>query len=205
MIEMLATLGIIVVLTAILVPVLIQSRRSAQQSSNLQKMQQLGHAWGLYCEETGDYPPTPAALQSIVNLPESTFSSSLDSHPKGIATELCQSQPNLETKYCMPFRRTFVMYTDSGGKWWSFKENILPESNPGWLFDPSRLTMTGMIAANWSGPYQRLTVEGSVLTRNHQPVSGTTKSGLHYVGSHPGLLYCDPSEETRKKWLPQPP
>ncbi len=205
LLELLSVIGIIVVLIAILVPALIQSRKSAQQSSNLQKMQQLGHAWTLYLDEAGDYPPTPVALQAVANLPETIFSSTLDNDPKGIATSLCEAQPNFEKGKCLPFKRTFVMYTDSGGKWWYFKENILSESNAGWLFDPSRLKMNGNNPSAWSGPYQRLTVEGSVLTRHHQPVAGISKSGIPYLASHPGFLYCDPSDETRKKWLPQLP
>jgi len=204
-IELLTVLAIIAVLTGILVPVLIQSRKGAEQSSNLEKMRQLGVAWHLYIEESGDYPPTPAALQFMANLPTSVFTSNLDGDQQGIATRLCRSQPNFETKYCLPMKRTFVMYTDSGGKWWSFKENILAEANPGWLFDPSSLKMNGLYAQGWSGTYRRLTVDGSVITRHHEPVAGISKSGLHYVASHPGFLYCDPSEETRKKWLPQLP
>jgi prepilin-type N-terminal cleavage/methylation domain-containing protein len=200
LIELLVVFAIVLVLAGILTPVLARARRGAEVTSNISKMQQLGHAFSLYVEQCGDIPPSAPDLQAVANLPESVYLSRLDPVKGGLGNALCKTKLFPE-RYCTPFPRSFLMFSDLGGKVWALKEGVLPEPNPGWLVDGSDLQRKDMSLAEWSGTYRRLTMEGAVVTRHIVPIHGITKEGNPWHGMHAFAYLCDLSEEKIREWL----
>jgi type II secretory pathway pseudopilin PulG len=201
--ELLVVFAIVLVLVGILTPVLARARRGAEVTSNISKMQQLGHAYSLYVEQCGDIPLSASDLQAVANLPESVYLSRLDAVKGGLGNALCQTNLYPE-RHCSTFPRSFVMYSDFGGRAWALKKDVLSEPVAGWLIDGSDLQRGDFRIPTWSGTYRRLTTEGSVVTRHIEPIRRVNSDGYPFTALHHYLFLCDPPEEKKSEWLQFP-
>ena len=76
--EVLAALGVIVVLIAIVAPVLVTAKIKAKESSDLNELHQLGLAGAMYHDQYGEFPTGTAPLVSSGLAPASICSGLID-------------------------------------------------------------------------------------------------------------------------------
>lgn len=145
---------------------------------------------------------SPRDLRTVASLPDAEFVSTGDQVPQGIGNAMCQNGGNpMPSIYCTDFPRTFVSYGDLGQHIQSWSEKALSQPAAGWLMSPMEIRQKDKDSSYWSGQYQRLTVEGSVIVRHHEPRRGIDKNGLRYEKMVPMTLLCDPDAATLEKWF----
>lgn len=66
LVEILVVVAILLLLTALLLPVLAQARKRSYESVCVNNLRQLGVAWLAYTQDYGEYPPTLLQIQSYV-------------------------------------------------------------------------------------------------------------------------------------------
>ena len=182
LVELLVVIAIIGIVSAILLPVLVNGRKAGHRTTDISNLRQLATAYSLY-ENQFERPPissVPLVLSELA--PTSILRSNFDisgngfaNHFRVIASGFSKSIAEKPTSY----RDSYLPIGDSGlnhtGIDLAAKENSF-----GWLISfsdtfPSNPTGGSPLPGDeyvWQGIYLRLTPNGSVLVRHHKISSG---------------------------------
>jgi prepilin-type N-terminal cleavage/methylation domain-containing protein/prepilin-type processing-associated H-X9-DG protein len=206
LIELLVVIAIIAILAAILLPVLVQARSRAQQTSDLSNKRQLITAWMMYANDNNDTLVFNADESVAVNGTPSWISPSchMDWTISAANTNISYLQTNLLGPYCA---QEYALYVSPGDNFLSPVQTLVGMGN---LFH-HRSRSVAMDAAV-GGPPATFTGTGSkppaslstfspfylVTTMNGFGASSISPSlSWVFINEHPdsiddGILYIDP-------------
>jgi hypothetical protein len=159
-------------MTALLLPVILSSKRGALTTDDVEKLRQLGQAAGLYEQYTGEHPMSTLDLVESNLVPVELCSSRNDSRPRGIANEMVSAMTN-NGRYLRGFvprqpsyKSTFLGPTEHGFDRKFFFDRLAQGEGGGWLVDYSTSTPNQWpYPMEWSGKYRRLLMDGAVVVR----------------------------------------
>lgn len=156
----------------------------AVDASNLH---QIGIAAALYAEENDErYPLTVEPLLLLKRVPGAILSSPNDKTPNGIRNLLAYGS-EIPDKI-RGVKITYVGPGEGGAYWEFFRDRIMPGRNPGWLVNLSRCEVDSPPDYHGAtGLYQRLLMDGAVITRrsSYQVVhlkSGKEEKVISFLG-----------------------
>ncbi|MEZ0325289.1 MAG: type II secretion system protein [Fimbriimonas sp.] len=173
LVETLVVISVISVISGIMLPVLVNSKKSAHKTDNLSKLRQLGQAGAMYESQYGEFPISTQQLVNSGMVPSTLCTSVTDTTKTGIANELAVfTNPKLRTGAKIPvtdYKSSFVGLAEFGLSAKVMDEYILTGPNAGWLIDATDSERTEWpTPTQWKGTYRRLTTEGAVIVRKHQ-------------------------------------
>jgi len=195
LLEALITIGIIAVLAAILLPVLVSSKRAAFRTDDISKMHQMGLAAAMYEDRYGDYPLSDTQLVSSGLLPRDMCASTQDLTPDGLANGVVRfsGRHGAPTSPAADYKNTFIGIGEFGMGQPILRDYVLTGPAAGWLIDATDSQQTEFpIPSQWKGTYRRLCIDGSVVVRHHQDFQ-CYNNGKTEPCRMPVLLYVDPS------------
>jgi prepilin-type N-terminal cleavage/methylation domain-containing protein len=173
LVETLVVISIISVVSGIMLPVLVNSKKSAHKTDDLSKLRQLGQAGALYESQYGEFPLTTQQLVATNMVPSTLCYSNMDTTKTGIANELTTfNNPKMPFDLRLsqaPYKNSFVGLGEYGLTNKVMDEYVMTGPGAGWLVDATASEKTVWpTPTQWKGTYRRLTMEGSVITRKHQ-------------------------------------
>lgn len=201
LVEVLVVIGIILLLSALLLTVFSQSKKSAYGADSLSRLRQLGAAGVLYHEERGLWPVSASDVVVAGLAPKDLLRSPRDTTPEGIAHSVAKELLAGPLESERPAQTYFESYPGHSHYGITRLQRASLERGgtaAGWLIDLTESTRKPH--APWmmcEGKYTRLTYEGSVVSRRHG-VSGVDSAGASYRTAF--VLFGDPTEENREFW-----
>jgi type II secretory pathway pseudopilin PulG len=169
LLEVLVCIGIILVISGLVFPVLIQAKKSATQSVEISHLHNFGIAAALYREDYGVQPlGSPQLIPAYLS--QDLAVSPLDATPEGFANLILDEVSSgnsqfysLKTKY----RRTYIGFYDFGWDARKWGECTSDESQVSWLISLTPANYDPRFSiANATGRYRRLMIDGSVQIGN---------------------------------------
>ncbi len=151
----------------------------------------------MYHDEGGDWPPTCGKLIEAGNLPRDLCASREDPYEKGLANfalEIASTRSRYETTY----KRSYIGFGDKEISPNVFARDYAMQPNAGWLLNV--VEMKQEPAGNWpfygwSGPYQRLLLDGSVRRYICVPTTKVEPGGGGSASVSIIHLFSDPGPE----------
>ncbi len=197
LIETLVVISIISVVSGIMLPVLVNSKKSAVKTDDLSKLRQIGQAAAMYENQFGDFPLRTTQLVSAGMVPAELCVSSLDRSEKGIANDLAdftnKKLAALGQISTAPYKNSFIGLGDFGMNNQVVDEYVATGPAAGWLVDATDSQKTEWpTPTQWKGRYRRLTMEGSVVVRNHEDYQ-CYNDGKRMPCRMSVLLFVDPN------------
>jgi hypothetical protein len=202
MVEILACITIVAVVSAVVFPVVVRAKRRGWVSADLAHLRQLGQYRELYVTDTGADCWDARQLAISYNSVSPLLESQLDPIPEGIGNQIARAIHD-RLPFLSPWhvsRMSFVSYATFGRSQSSWNE-LKEMPNAGWLCSFDEVTpseTSGYLAP--VGSYLRLHLDGSVHRHNTQLFDGNqvgSAGGLHLADA----LYCDPSPDDLKVLL----
>jgi len=167
--EVLAALGVIVVLIAIVAPVLVTAKIKAKESSDLNELHQLGLAGAMYHDQYGEFPTGTAPLVSSGLAPASICSGLIDQYPQGLAN-LVVSQTEFHygpgVKLETPYRNSYIGPREFGMSMLQLRKYLGEAQAVGWLVDVSAWRPALNPGSLPSGRYRRVLDDSAVVNRS---------------------------------------
>ncbi len=173
LVETLVVISVISVISGIMLPVLVNSKKSAHRTDDISKLRQLGQAGAMYETQYGEFPLSTLQLVAANMVPVELCTSTMDTTAKGIGNELATfTNPKLPASYRIPeapYKNSFVGLGEFGLHAKTMDDYVMTGPNAGWLVDASESQRTEWpTPTQWKGTYRRLTIEGAVIVRKHQ-------------------------------------
>jgi prepilin-type N-terminal cleavage/methylation domain-containing protein len=173
LLETLVVITIISILAGILLPVLAGSKKSAYRGDDMSKLRQMSVAASLYEDRYGEFPLSTSQLVSTGLVPPELCASMRDSTSEGLANMLAKFSSRRyagpEQAGAAPYKSSFIGLGEFGLAPSAFRDYVLTGPNAGWLIDVTESIKTEIpTPTQWEGNYRRLTMEGSVITRQHK-------------------------------------
>ncbi len=173
LVETLVVISVISVISGIMLPVLVNSKKAAHRTDDISKMRQLGQAAAMYETQYGEFPVTTQQLVRANMVPAELCAATGDLSKTGIANDLAKfTNPKLRKEAQMPltnYKSSFVGLGEFGLTTRTMDEYVNTGPNAGWLIDASPSEKTEWpTPSQWKGTYRRLTTEGAVIVRKHQ-------------------------------------
>jgi len=197
LIELLVSMGILVVILVLVFAGWGSSRAKAAESSSLQSLRQLALAAELYRADSGEYPVSARFLVAQGRISREQVSFSQDQTPAGMAELVATDAYRGLTREAPPLS---YRLTPSGFLEWAVQNHVqrFSEQAPdgGWLVDlsVSELPHPGNPLIFSRGFYRRLLYDGSVQRFPHKD---TIQDESGQVGRTPSLLFFTETEEYR--------
>jgi prepilin-type N-terminal cleavage/methylation domain-containing protein len=204
LVEVVIVIAIVAVLVAIVLPVLSSSRRNAQQTSDLQKLRQLGVAANLYREETGVWPRSAIDVIEAQQLPPELCSFSGDRTQTGMANELAAAMArgnrdsegaNQSTYHNSPLGLKEFYVPDR-----DVSRFVVNGQAGGWLIDATRAKQVPPDALSSIGTYTRLCFDSSIVKRQFSDSQCRYADGELSPCRIAISYFVDPSDEM-KQWI----
>lgn len=173
LVETLVVIAIIAILAGLLLPVLASSKKVAFRGDDMSKLRQMSIAATLYEERYGEFPLSTTQLVGTDLVPPELCASMRDPTTEGLANQVAKFNRmrtmSPDTEDTIPYKSTFVGLGEFGLAQSVFRDYVLTGPNAGWLIDATESERTGFPTPSaWNGRYRRLTIDGAVITRQHQ-------------------------------------
>lgn len=201
-----AAIGVVAAF-AVAAPVALAGAKDEQgKRSEISELHQLAVAQSLYTSEhDGDIPTSTFTLVKggYVN-PDVCYSPN-DIYSQGLANSIDEKLGLVSSHYqdlVTPYRNSYMGFREYDFPYAWMKKYVLENPAGGWLVS---LTMSDRLknkrgAAGFTGPYQRLALDGSVKLRQHEPV-GIVQGGIPAKAEHDIFLFLDGSNEWKTKFI----
>ncbi len=182
-------------------PVYSKSVRASYKTDDMARMHQIGIAGNLYSDQYGDFPTRVNALVDSGILQPNVCWSLRDANSAGLANVVVAKlrQGRSTDIQPLPFKSSFLAYGDYGYTYKTYPQ-VVGASAGGWLINVLDSEVGPDEPSTWKGIYQRLTFEGSVVTRQHLQVPKRDGKNEGLVSS-PLLLYQDATKEWQNQVL----
>ncbi len=194
LIELLVAVGIVVVLSAILLGVYTQSKKSAKDVESLSNMRQLGQAANIYSESSGAWPGSARYLVDAKLVPKELLRNANDLSEKGLGNMAIIGNYNGGAPPLTDYKLSYGGFLE-----WEIspvmQRKVIESDGGGWLVDLSRSEFSsdarGLLFSN--GVYRRLLFDSAVVVRNHYSANFDGGEGRTAV-----MLFADKGEELAK-------
>jgi prepilin-type N-terminal cleavage/methylation domain-containing protein len=170
--EVLTVVCIVAVLAAILLPVLLSSKRRGSSADSISKLRQIGQAANLYEQAVGQYATRTWQLVAEGTIPASLCEAHNDASPRGMENEFIQAMAERYVKLGVqpaPRETDFKSSFIGAGAFGRGSETVTRRAallGAGWLLDFTDTPRGTMPYPQlWEGTYRRLLFDGAVVTR----------------------------------------
>ena len=204
LIEVLTVIVIVAILVGILVPVLYRAKNASKATVEISQLHQIGLAQAIYSQESGHVGNLDLFV-SLGMIPRETCFSPQDKFPKGIANDLVRELAANSEVYAnlgLNYPSTYVGFREYHYPDDWYEKYVLVNPNPGWLLSwtPMDLHKHKSWLTIFKGKYRRLLFDTSVVSRQFETVD--SKLGK---AQHPLLLFSDPSQQWKEKFISTAP
>ncbi|HSI72961.1 MAG TPA: prepilin-type N-terminal cleavage/methylation domain-containing protein [Fimbriimonas sp.] len=198
LVETLVVISVISVISGIMLPVLVNSKKAANKTDDMSKLRQLGQAAAMYESQYGEFPLTTRQLVSANMVPAELCATKADLSPSGIGNELIKfTNRRLPSGTQVPlasYKNSFIGLGEFGLAPRVMDIYVLTGPGAGWLVDASESERTAFpTPTQWKGVYRRLTIDGAVIVRKHEDIELIDDKGEKRPGRTPVQLFVDPN------------
>lgn len=183
LVEILIVMAVLMVLSAIVAPLLVQAQRRSHDAVDISNLRQLGIASALYQEAFGRPALRTTELVNSGHIPTGLCLSPTDGTLKGVANEIhlvAVSPQERAVETLAEYKNSYIGVGDIGLDNEGYKSIILPFENPGNFVGLSYSKPIPATVIGFEGSYFRLLADGSIRRISHRSVSSVVNGRLEH-------------------------
>ena len=211
LVEMLAVVGIIMVVAGIVMPVFAGAKVAGLETAEVSHLRQLGQAREIYRADNGEQEGSFLDVVEAVPSGKQIASSSLDPEPEGRSNLISKQLFSIRgapADYSLNFRVTFVGAHSYGWPPQLVEKFLADKPRRGWLLSYSR-SVPGRAGGDFvdglRGRYLRLLLDGSVARLGHGEKNFSIDGDDPQTGDSPFFDFADWTDSEKNEIFKEEP